>query len=400
MKPNKTIYILLLFLLFNCKEQEVKTVLIKDNNFTLPIGNMDNELDFFSREGVSFSLRSDIFMKDGIFYIANGNGKKIMKFTSYGDLLNIIRPAGYLDSNTGSDSSWSFNEPGHMTINSDDYIYIEDKKEYELAFEDEYINKSYDTTEDKSDVSRHILEERIISIFDNNGEYINFIGQDGLAGKPFPFINDIFTDSKDRLVVVCQTTYFWVVYRYDSKGNFIDQHTIHLDKLPSIESEGEIITQLNNIIPDREKDRLLVELTFYQKIFDEKTGAIVSMDLITSRIYYYDLINDNYISYMEIPSDKDADTQEIQNYFLLDIIKGKYLFFLSQTLDGSGQNLIITNENGFRIDNVDMGIDNSSLIYTSYYLTSEGIITALLCTEYAGAVCSWRTDKILLEDSK
>lgn len=400
MKLSKFIYIFLTIFLFNCKEEEVKTVLLQENNFTLPLGNMDNELDFFSREGVPFSLRSDIFMKDGIFYIANGNGKKIMKFTSYGNLLSTIPPAEYLDSYTGIDGSWTFNEPGHMTINSKDFIFIEDRKEYELAFEDEYINKTFDTTEDKSDISKHILEEKIISIFDNNGEYINFIGQEGLAGTPFPYIDNIYTDSKDRLIVVCQTTYFWVVYRYDSNGNFIDKNQVHLDKLPSLEVEGEAITQLNKIIPDREKDRLLIELTYYQKIFDEKTGEIVSMDLMTSRVYYYDLNNNNYNSSIEIPSDKNSETGQIQNYFLLDIIKGKYLFFLSQTLDGSGQNLIITNENGYRIYSVDMGIDNSSLIYTSYYLTSEGIMTALLCTEYAGAVSSWRTDEIIAKDSQ
>lgn len=399
MRIYNIIFLIIILLLASCKESVETGQLLKEDKFTLPIGNMDNELDFFSRDGIPFSLKSDIFMNKGIFYISNGNGKKIMKFNSYGNLLKKISPARQSETTSHYDNSWTFNKLGSITVNSKDYIYAEDTLEYEIAFIDNYIDKSRDKSTNKDDYNKHVLNEKIVSIFDNDGNYINYIGQDGLGGRPFPFINDIFTDNKDRLIVVTQTTYYWTVYRYNMDGDLIDTHVIDLDHLPRLENESESITQINSIIPDREKNRLLVELTFYKKVHDDKTGAIISMDLITSRIYYYDLESDNYISWMEIPSKFNEKDGYVQHYVLLDIIKGKYLYFTSLNEDGSSQYLTITNENGYVIGEYDLNIDNSNIIYSSFFTSSpDGILSALLCTEYAGGITMWRTDKIIKED--
>jgi len=386
----------ILLTLFSCDKNINKGVLDKEERFTLPIGNMENELDFFTRDGISFSLETDILMKDGLFYISNGNGKKIMKFNSYGDLLLKISPSRQSDSIPHDENSWSFNEPGVITKN-DDYIYIVDSIKYDTALSENYIDKSYDTTEDKSDLERHILNEQIISFFDDKGNYINYIGKDGLEGTPFPFINDIYSDHLQRIIVVTQTTYFWSIYRFTKEGEFIDESIIDLDYLPQLENEEDSITQINNIIPDREKDRVLVELTFYKKTTDEKTGATISMDYIKSRVYYYDLNEQSYISWMDIPVGDDKGESTI--YVLLDIVKGKYLYFIAQTDGGKSQTLTITNENGYIIGLYDLNIDNSNIIYSSFYTTyPEGILTGLLCTEYAAGINMWRTDKILIED--
>ncbi|QEN05777.1 hypothetical protein EW093_14060 [Thiospirochaeta perfilievii] len=386
----------ILLTLFSCDKNINKGVLDKEERFTLPIGNMENELDFFTRDGISFSLETDILMKDGLFYISNGNGKKIMKFNSYGDLLLKISPSRQSDSIPHDENSWSFNEPGVITKN-DDYIYIVDSIKYDTALSENYIDKSYDTTEDKSDLERHILNEQIISFFDDKGNYINYIGKDGLEGTPFPFINDIYSDHLQRIIVVTQTTYFWSIYRFTKEGEFIDESIIDLDYLPQLENEEDSITQINNIIPDREKDRVLVELTFYKKTTDEKTGATISMDYIKSRVYYYDLNEQSYISWMDIPVGEDKGESTI--YVLHDIVKGKYLYFIAQTDGGKSQTLTITNENGYIIGLYDLNIDNSNIIYSSFYTTyPEGILTGLLCTEYAAGINMWRTDKILIED--
>lgn len=397
----KSIIVLIILLLASCKENLNQEILPKEDKFTLPIGNMDNELDFFSREGIPFSLKSDIIMKNGIFYISNGNGKKIMKFNSYGNLLKKISPARHSESASHYDGSWTFNELGVITINSEDYIYAEDTVEYEINFIEDYIDKSRDTSEKKDNYDLHVLNERIISIFDNDGKYINYIGQDGLGGKPFPFINNIFTDNQDRLIVVTQTTYYWTIYRFTKDGDLIDRHNIDLDNLPQLENEDESITQINSIIPDREKERALVELTFYNKVYDEKTKAVVSMELKTSRVYYFDLKTKSYISWMEIPSKKNEESGFILHNALLDIIRGKYLYFISQSEDGTTNFLTITNENGYIIGEYDLAVDNSNIIYSSFYTSSpDGILSGLHCTDYAGAVSLWRTDKILDEDNK
>jgi len=76
------------------------------------------------------------------------------------------------------------------------------------------------------------------------------------------------------------------------------------------------------------------------------------------------------------------------------------LFFLSNNYSDFTKELKITNENGYIIGHYDLGIDNSNLIFSNYTLSMDGILTSLLCSEYAGAISWWRTDKILLEDAK
>ena len=62
-----SVFIILLTLSACTKEYKLGQ-LEKEDKFTLSIGNMENELDFFARDGISFSLESDIFMSNGIFY--------------------------------------------------------------------------------------------------------------------------------------------------------------------------------------------------------------------------------------------------------------------------------------------------------------------------------------------
>jgi len=339
-------------------------------------------------------------MSNGIFYISNGNGKKIMKFNSYGNLLLKISPTRKSDSTPHDNSEWTFNEPGSLSA-TENHIYIEDTIKYDTALSENYIDKSHDKTEDKSDQERHILNEKIVSMFDSKGTYINFIGQEGIEGKtPFPFINNIYNDSQNRLIVVTQTTFFWTIYRYSETGTFIDKNDIELDYLPQLEDEKNIITQINNIIPDRNKERVLVELTFFRKLVDDKTDAIISMESIKSRIYYYDLITKKYISWMDVPGTAgNEDEKESKHYILQDIVNGKYLFFISLGLDGTMQFLTITNENGYVIGEYNLNIDNTNIIYADFYTSyPEGILTALLCTEYAAGISMWRTDKIINED--
>ena len=392
-----SIFIILIFIV-SCSDKVSTEKIEREDKFTLSIGNMDNELDFFSRDGIPFSLDTDIFMDNGLFYISNGNGKKIMKFNSYGDLLSNISPIRQLDSSLHNSNLWNFHKPGSIS-KSNNFLYIYDTIEYDAALGDNYIDKSNDLTLDKTDIDKHILNEQIVSIFDNEGNYIDYIGQEGLKSTPFPFINNIYTDFLNRLIVITQTTYFWSIYRFTEGGILIDKIDIDLGYLPQLEEKSDTITQINNIIPDRNNDRVLVELTFYNRTIDDKTGATISMDFIKSRVYYFDLINKTYISWMDSPVSKNIDENNQQLYELIDIVKGKYLLFSSITLDGSSQFLTITNENGYIIGEYNLNIDNSNIIYKNFYTTlKEGILTGILCTDYAAGIVLWRTDKIFEED--
>lgn len=382
----------LLLLLTSCPEKEGTRVLQRQDLFTLSLGTMDDELDFFSREGVSFSLKTDIFMKDGFYYIANGNGRKVMKFTSFGNLLQKIpsetRPEGGLE--LLGDNRWSFNMPGRICISSEDKIYVEDTLPKE-----KHIVKIHEKDQDKN-----VLYSQVVLIFDNNGDYQGYIGKEGLGGTPFFFIEGIYINDKDELIVVSKNKNFWEIYRYSEKGSLIKTTKIDLDYLPVYEDARNTVVTVAGMVPDRNSSRLLINLSYYENILDKKTKNLVSVENVANRIYYYDMDEDEFISFMEIPRrelGEDGKEEYTEAFEFLGIVQSHYLFFVSPYEDDM-QKLIITNENGYILNESLLSVEDSSLLYKKYYITDDGILTALFCTNVAGAVVYWRTDDIIKKE--
>ena len=58
--------------------------------FSIPLGKLENQIDLFSSSGGTTEKETHIFMRDGWFYVANGNSGKVMVFSSYGDLIFLL----------------------------------------------------------------------------------------------------------------------------------------------------------------------------------------------------------------------------------------------------------------------------------------------------------------------
>src|SRR3989304_397203 len=64
--------------------------LAREDLFTLNLGKMENQLDFFFDENSPRLYKNDVFFDEGIFYITNGNARKLMEFTPFGDLTLLL----------------------------------------------------------------------------------------------------------------------------------------------------------------------------------------------------------------------------------------------------------------------------------------------------------------------
>lgn len=53
------------------------------------MGKAEDQIDLIQLPGMPFKERSRIVMKNGLFYISNGNTGKVMEFNSYGDILTL-----------------------------------------------------------------------------------------------------------------------------------------------------------------------------------------------------------------------------------------------------------------------------------------------------------------------
>ena len=111
----------------------------REDLFTFGIGRLEDELDMFNLEGERSIRKTALKMRDGLFYISNGNGEKIARYNSYGDLLFLIYndetnpPPLTLRENTDGTAitrwayKWPLREPGSIAINSDKHIFVEDR---------------------------------------------------------------------------------------------------------------------------------------------------------------------------------------------------------------------------------------------------------------------------------
>jgi hypothetical protein len=82
---------LLVLLLFASSCREPDTLFLKEDNlFSLRYGKMDDQLDMTSGKSINTAIPALVRMANGIIYVMNGNLLKIMKFTSYGDLLSVL----------------------------------------------------------------------------------------------------------------------------------------------------------------------------------------------------------------------------------------------------------------------------------------------------------------------
>ena len=126
-------------------------------------------------------------MRDGFFYIANGESQKIMEMNSYGDLLTLFfnEESGLVpDLELSEDSvdttrkaiSYPFNILGPIAVDSQKTVYVVDSLPPE--------QQVFGTDE-------NLLFRQVVLRFSSDGKVLDYIGQQGVGGTPFPYIKKI-----------------------------------------------------------------------------------------------------------------------------------------------------------------------------------------------------------------
>ena len=130
--------VLLLLLLSTCGTNQVQT-LEQQKLFSIPIGKMEDQLDVYYDGISSFGDKIRVVMQDGIIFIANGRGRKVMEFSSYGDILSLYynseyNPQPVLLSDAQTDGevssrvalSFPFLEVGEIAVTPSGLLMVED----------------------------------------------------------------------------------------------------------------------------------------------------------------------------------------------------------------------------------------------------------------------------------
>jgi hypothetical protein len=397
-----SVAVLAVVLFSSCAARELEE-LSREELFSLEIGKMDNQIDLFQINGVMANAKNKIYMRDGLFYIANGNSSKIMEFSSYGDLIFLLYnpednppPTSFAASEsdelatTRRAVAYPLRRIGELSVDSQKRIYVEDGVSEERQVRDKELK---------------VLLDRVILRFDRHGMPVDFIGQEGVGGTPFPYIDSLYLTDLDDLVVICRTPKFWHVYWYSSEGVLLYQVDIDQEHLPLYEAGSEPVSTLVRIVPDRDEPLLYLLIYTYLGLSAEEQEPPERS--YSTRIYNLSLHSGKYEGFIEVPQDgartETVGTREIEvpppSFELLGV-NSEDVFFLLRREEANLFQLLILDDTGMEVARRYIVIEDSELFYKDVRLSASGIIYALLGEEYQAKIVWWRSDRLLREGER
>jgi len=389
-----------LFFTVSCNRQDYEK-LYREDLFTIDLGKLEDQIDLFQVRGGYSSLKNDFYMKDGMFYIANSNSLKVMQFSSYGDLFFIlynpdpqINPKPFILQSEEIEgkitnryaASYGFLKIGSIAVDSENTIYIEDSVPEDQTIEDRENNV--------------ILGSRILR-FSRLGKLIDFIGQDGVGGTPFPYINSIHLTKKDELVVISRTPYAWIVYWFSKKGILMHTQKFEQMKLPAEKNQ---IALVNSIFPSLQKKQIFLHISYSMEELDQSTKTKNTITRTNSRIYIYDMENQKYEGFFQLTEGGNRKYRRsigeveipLPSFEFIGVCEKGYFYFLRPHFVYNYE-LLVLDTSGNKIANRYLIIDpieENEIYMKKLKLSENSIITGLLCYKDHVKMVWWRTDKL------
>ncbi len=383
-----------LLLIFSCRGDEDDS-LKKEVLFRLSIGRMEDQVDLIQYPGVPFDKKTRIYMRNALIYIGNGNSKKIMEFTSYGDILSLYynsaeNPVPVLLSSTRNSETqvnrraypYPFNMVGEIAVTGNKVLLVEDIVPKSRM---EYDNET------------GVVLNRIILRFSGNGELLDYIGQEGLGGTPFPYIEQININEMNEIIVSARTMDSWIVFWFSSEGELLSKIEIPEERLPVPGEEG-MSPQLDTVFPDVNEHLLYMKINYYGN--GEEAGS--NYTYYKSCIYILDIETGDFEGYIDIPkltvSNKtngiDGKKEIDVIYDFLGTASGGY-FFLLAPLGGDEFQLLIQNRGGSTVSRKKIRIRDDEIIFRTFYINPDGIMSAFLAGEFDAEIAWWRSDELI-----
>jgi hypothetical protein len=370
----------------------------REDLFVLDIGRIEGEIDLYNDRVGGQYQKSSIAMTDGLFYISNSAGQKITRYNSYGDLLFMIfneetnpplLELQVIDEMSPAITRWAIayplQNPGAIAIDSKKHIFVADR----LTSDRHRYDKESD-----------ILYDSLLLHFDANGRFVEYLGRQGKGGSPFPYIERIYLSLNDDIVVVSRAGNDYIVYWFSQDGVLQHEIVFQNSTIPVPENREELLVSLDGIAIAPDEKIIYIKADYYREIFDTVTETRSGTIPDGCSLWLYSIERNRYIDEAEIPFYENNTTvngrrsSEELFYTMLGVLKSRDVVFyfpaangysiLSLKADGSAQQ----RKRGF------INVDAGELEYSDFTLSSNGIISALLSTEWEAKVVWWRTDML------
>ncbi|MDR3138137.1 MAG: hypothetical protein LBT95_00525 [Treponema sp.] len=377
---------------------EPLTSIAREDLFSLDIGRMEDQVALYSLEGDRGVARMDFAMRDGLFYIADGKGEKIVRYNSYGDLLFMIyneetnppplslRPMEAGEVVTRWALSYPLRSPGKITVDSRKHIFVE-----------EYLPPE----RHGYDAEHKALLDNIILHFDAEGRFVEYLGQEGIGGSPFPRISGVYTSVGDELAVVCRFASLWQIYWYDTEGTLLFLVQLQNTAIPVPPDREGIIPSVDTIAVAPDERKLYLKVDYYRDTYDESTNTRSGNEPDSSIIWIMNVEDGLYTGTVEAPFFEYTFTENNRKvgvkmfYSLLGIIKNRRIF-LSFPVE-TGYALLILDSDAPEQRRGFIRVDPEELQFNAFDLSGEGILSALLVNDWDVKLVWWRIDKFIGE---
>ena len=401
--------ILMMILSFSCSRNQTISTIREEKLFTVNYGKYENELHLFNLANLGY-INTKLYMKDGFFFISDDNAKKIMQMTSYGDLIGIIynpetnpepsflrkiQTSGSSNSDLNQQKTTTqtaqkhlFNKLSNIAVNSDKNIFIVDQISEERQ---------------EQDLQTKTILKEVVLRFTNDGKFIDYIGQEGPGGTPFPFIKDIFVTKNNELIVTCVVNDGHTVYWFSPSGFLKYTIPIKTESIPLIQKDelenSEIFITIDKIIPDYTKQKLFIKTDYHKTVIDSEANVQSGIEYFQTLLHPLNVENGQYEDSLVIPAYEDVVTDGFSkltyktSFDFLGITESGWFFFIAP--DNTGYVIQMIQPNGQRIIKRHLDYNRDKTVYLNFSLSDEGIISALLATNENAQVVWWRTDTLV-----
>ena len=381
---------------FSCSKTTTIQSISETELFGLNYGNFEEQLSVSDLNQVG-DIRLGIAMRDGFFYIVDGYSKKIMELNSYGDMLSLF----YNEDSTTSiliskdtnaaesihrEISYPFDYPGQIALDSNKCIYA--------------VCTIPRNRQEQGEGG--ILYSQAVLRITRDGSSVDYIGQQGPGGTPFPYIRKIYTTEKDELVVISNSADGIIVYWFGTDGFLKYMIPISPKNTPQIESSSadtEIYLTLENVIPDLEEYKLYVKVDYYSSFVDADSKVQSGINYMQTLLYPLYCETGIYGEPVSIPPYEESIVVDYSKltykipYDFLGVTKSGWKFFIIKTETGFNVEMIQNESQKILHRHFDVN-HNDNLSY-EMALSADGIITALYVDKEKARTVWYRTDSLI-----
>jgi hypothetical protein len=386
-------------LISGCGREAPVPSAVREDLFTLDIGRLEDQIALYDLEGGGGTRPADVAMRDGLFYISDGNGGKILRYNSYGNLLFMIyneetnpspitlQPLQGERVTTRWAVSYPLLEPGKITVDSRKHIFVRDRLPYE--------RHGYDPD------GRSLLDNSVLH-FDADGRFVEYLGREGIGGSPFPKIEGLFISRRDELAVVCRLSSGWNVYWFDGEGKLLFIVQLKNGAVPVPPDREAVIPSLDAIVAAQDSRKLYIKVDYYRDIFDESTNTRTGNEPDSSVIWIMNAENDSWEKTMDVPFFEYTYTEQNRRltsrmfYSLLGVMKEERIF-LTVPAEGGYSVLLLYPDpaSGTGQQRGFIQVRDEELYFNAFDLSEEGILSGLLLDDWKVKLVWWRTDKFI-----